>query len=120
MTAPHPKALLPPVVELCNEYLAMPGNGSGGSLHIVLDDGNLQDHHIQYCRDFASDRGDWRGAVLADKILALTRSQRHRLLRKITPPAWPQETAGPIQLEPPSRALTVAAAKALQEVEPCP
>ena len=55
---------------------------TGGSLHIVLDDGNLADHSIEFCRAYAIERGDVEGARLADALLLMTRTQRKRIYRR--------------------------------------
>lgn len=70
-TAPHPT-----LREMIRQYYELPGNGAGGSLHVVLDDGNIDSQSIQYCRAIAADRGDWRALIIADLLLA--RSQRGR------------------------------------------
>lgn len=55
---------------------------TGGSLHIVLDDGNLADRHVEFCRDFARERGDARGVRIATALLRMTRTQRRRIYRR--------------------------------------
>src|SRR6266436_2873498 len=62
------------------QYMELDGNAVGGSLHIFTDDGNCEDGHIVFCRDFAVWRGDTEGAELAAMILQLTHRQRRRLL----------------------------------------
>jgi hypothetical protein len=54
-----------------------------GSLHIVLDDGNYLDDHVRFCIGWAKAEGDREGAALAEVLLALTKSQRSRLDRKV-------------------------------------
>lgn len=53
----------------------------GGSLHIVLDDGNLEDGHIRFCIDSANERGDAAGAMLGRLLLEMTRTQRTKVYR---------------------------------------
>lgn len=69
---------------MASNYLATPGNGAGGSLHVVLDDANVADSDVRFCLACASKSGDWRGVLLAAAILALSKSQRHRLVRRIS------------------------------------
>lgn len=38
-------------IEMVTAYKAMPGHGVGGPLHIVLDDLNVEEHHIRWCVD---------------------------------------------------------------------
>lgn len=40
-------------------YYQLPGCGVGGPLHIVLDDLNVEDEHIQWCVDHLDERLDW-------------------------------------------------------------
>ncbi len=68
------------VLPLVESYYA--DNPTGGSLHIVLDDGNLADHHVKFCRDVARERGDDRGVQIAEAMLMMTRTQRHKIYRR--------------------------------------
>ena len=52
-------------------YYHIPGNEAGGNLHIVLDDKNIESHHIEWCRNEASKNGDHIGVWLADQLLSL-------------------------------------------------
>lgn len=56
---------------LIDRYYAMDGNGVGGSLHIVLDDGNHDRGSVQFCLDWAIREGDRAGEALARALLAL-------------------------------------------------
>jgi hypothetical protein len=56
-------------------------HGAGGSLHIVLDDGNLEDGSVQFCIDSAEERGDAAGAALGRLLLQMTRTQRAKVYR---------------------------------------
>lgn len=64
---------------MVREYYALEGNGAGGSLHIVLDDGNVETADVKRCRDYAVECADWRGVILADLLLLMTRRQRHKV-----------------------------------------
>jgi len=67
------------IIELARKYYEKCGNSSGGSLHIVLDDGNVSDHNVRYCREYAIKNGDADGVVLADALLYLSIEQRRKV-----------------------------------------
>lgn len=70
------KPTLPEVRPLIDEYYALPGNGAGGGLHIVLDDGNYERGNVQYCIDRASDEETRQLGLV---LLMLSNSQRRRM-----------------------------------------
>lgn len=59
----------PPDIEemlpLVAAYVAMEGNSVGGNLHIALDNGNLESHHLDWCQGYADAKGDREGSLLA-------------------------------------------------------
>lgn len=55
----------------------------GTSLHIVLDDGNIDDHHVEFCIEEAVSKGDKQGENLARIILSLSRRQRASLYKQL-------------------------------------
>lgn len=57
-------------------FYCVPGNGAGGSCHIVLDDDNIDDGSVSYCLHSALAKGDRLGAAMAQVLLRLSRSQR--------------------------------------------
>lgn len=57
-------------------------NPTGGGLHIVVDDQNLADSNVEFCIDFALERGDHYGAALALLMLHMTRTQRGRISQR--------------------------------------
>lgn len=71
------KMTLPEVVEDFAEYHAC--NPAWGSLHIVLDDGNVDDASVNCCLEHARDTGDIEGARLAEILLQLSKTQRLKL-----------------------------------------
>ena len=87
------KPTVPEVQPYVNAYYAMEGNGAGGSLHIVLDDGNVNDGHVQFCIEFAQERDDPDGVLLARVLLAMSPTQRLKLSRKS--PLFSIATRGP-------------------------
>jgi hypothetical protein len=72
---------VPAVLPLVRAYGSRPQNASGGSLHIVLEDGNVSDADIRWCRDVAAECGDADGVVLAEVLLSMSRTQRRKLAR---------------------------------------
>lgn len=75
------KPTVPEVLPLVRAYYAIPGNGVGGHLHVVLDDGNVEDHFVQFCREDAIAAGDAKGLELADLLLLMSKTQRRVLSR---------------------------------------
>ena len=73
--------LTPELYERFAAYLDK--NPTWGSLHIVLDDGNLETHHVEFCVEWARKKGDAEGAALAEILLAMTVAQRGRISRRI-------------------------------------
>lgn len=73
------KPTVPEVLPLVNAYYAMPGNGVGGSLHVVLEEGNVRDGDVEFCRQIAIDDDDPEGVVLAEILLRMSRTQRLKL-----------------------------------------
>lgn len=61
---------------LVDRFCEFPGNESGGSLHIVLDDGNIEREHVEFCRDWARDHDDPAGEAFAELLLTLTDEER--------------------------------------------
>jgi hypothetical protein len=73
------KPTVPEVLPLVEAYYALPGNSVGGSLHVVLDDGNVEDDHVRSCLEYARERGDKEGVELAEVLLRMSRTQRNKL-----------------------------------------
>ena len=73
------KPTVPDVLPIAKAYLAKPGNAVGGSLHIVLDDGNVQDSHVDHCIERARERGDEDGVLLATLLRQMSRTQRLKI-----------------------------------------
>jgi hypothetical protein len=81
VSAPKAKHRVPDVVKMMRAYYATEGNEAGGYLHIVLDDGNLGDDSIRFCRSECEAARDRAGVRLADILLEMSPSQRKRLYR---------------------------------------
>lgn len=95
MTASDRPTITPEMVERFARYLE--ANPTWGSLHIVLDDDNIEDGHVRFCQKWAEEHDDPEGAELAAILLTLTESQRGRLGRKAAEsphaPFYPTRTA---------------------------
>jgi hypothetical protein len=71
------KLTLPEVVDRFRAYRE--ANPTWGSLHIVLDDGNVRNKHVTYCAELALENGDAEGFELAGLLLQLSTTQRQKL-----------------------------------------
>lgn len=71
------KPTIPEVVERFRAYHRF--NPVWGSLHIVLDDGNVSDAHVLFCVAEARSRNDAEGERLALILLEMSRTQRRKL-----------------------------------------
>lgn len=71
----------PPSVELVERMRAyLERHPEGGALHVILD-GNIGALAVMFCESFAWRQGDAEGVWLARQILALSKSQRVKLMR---------------------------------------
>lgn len=84
MTAPNNQPLSK---EAFNRFKAYQhqhfGNGSS-CFHIVLENKNIKDGHVQFCRELAVKRNDQEALELADILLSLSKSQRLKLANKLS------------------------------------
>jgi hypothetical protein len=71
------------VISLIRSYYAKEGNEAGGLLHVVLDDGNLERSHIEYCGEQACAAGDVDGFRIVCMLLSMTPTQRRRCYRRV-------------------------------------
>lgn len=79
------------VLAKAKAYYTKPGNGCGGSLHIVLDDGNTEPDHVQWCIDHAIETDDEDGVALATDLLALSQAQRDSVYARLHGHPEPEE-----------------------------
>lgn len=93
---PDPKLVDP----LVAEFLALPGNEAGGLLHIVLDDSNVEEEHVEFCRDQARAANDEDAYWLAQLLLCLTEEQRWSM-DFVCPCCRPSASAPPEPPRPP-------------------
>lgn len=73
------KPTIPEVIERFRTYYRAPGNGAWGSLHVVLDDGNVRDDHVRGCIEWAIERSDKEGEELARILLRMSKTQRGKI-----------------------------------------
>lgn len=80
MTPPDRPSITPEVVDRFAAYYRE--NPAWGSVHVVLDDHNLQHCSVDFCIGWAVENGDAEGEALARILRSMSRSQRVRLGRK--------------------------------------
>jgi hypothetical protein len=73
---PTVEKVLPLVRYYCNHELA---TGLGGSLHIFVEDGNVDDNHIKMCKEFAIKEGDALCPPLCDVLMDMSKTQRNEI-----------------------------------------
>lgn len=79
MTPPDRPTITPELVE---RFRAYPLRDAGwGSLHVVLEDGNVETVFVEGAISWAEEHGDAEGAALARILLSMSRSQRGRIGR---------------------------------------
>ena len=69
------------VLPLVEEYYRKPGNMVGGNLHVVLEDHNIQNYHLDFCLKEAHAVGDEDGVMLAELLLKMSKTQRLKICR---------------------------------------
>lgn len=52
---------------------------AGGSLHVVIDDGNLEDHFVESCIEYARKNNDHYGIIIGELLLEFTVEERDML-----------------------------------------
>lgn len=58
-------------------------NTNKTSLHMVLNNKNIKDDHINYCLEQARQYGDEQGVSLAETLLNMSKTQRLKLVSSI-------------------------------------
>lgn len=56
---------------------------TGGPLHIVTDDQNVEDDHLKFCRRYAEAEGDIAGLTLLDMLEKLDPEQRYGVIKQV-------------------------------------
>lgn len=64
------------VITLSEKYYET--EGTGGCLHIVLDDGNYRDSDVTFCKEYSIKHKDYFGEVLATLLEQLTEEEREQ------------------------------------------
>jgi len=72
--------IVPPLVERFRAYLET--HGAWGSLHVALEDGNVDDTSVRWCKAWACKEGDTEGEALADVLLTMTKTQRLKIAQR--------------------------------------
>lgn len=72
---------VPEVIEVVRDYYEKPGNGAGGTFHVVLDDGNIEDKFVKWCIEQAQSLGDSDGVAMGALLLLMTKTQRAKIYR---------------------------------------
>ncbi len=71
------KPCIPDVVEQFAAYYM--DNPAWGSLHIVLDDGNVDTSHVDFCIEYAKQNDDSAGVALGQILARMSKAQRLKL-----------------------------------------
>lgn len=73
------KPAIPDVLDRFVAYFHADGNSVWGSLHCVLDDGNVSNSDVEHAIVWATERGDLEGEALGRILLKMSRTQRLKL-----------------------------------------
>lgn len=68
------------LILLIKKYYSREGNGAGGNLHIILDDGNMEDDWINYCKQECIKKKDKDGVIICNKLLKLSYKEKQEIL----------------------------------------
>jgi hypothetical protein len=71
------KPTVPDVLPMVRAYRAK--HGVGGSLHNVLEDGNVKTRDIAFCVERAQKAGDLESVQLGEMLLAMSQTQRKKI-----------------------------------------
>jgi hypothetical protein len=77
MTAPSATITVPEVLDRFKAYHL--DHPVWHSLHIVLEDFNVDNHHVEWCIEYAIKEGDKEGEELAKILLQMSKSQRLKI-----------------------------------------
>lgn len=69
------KEFKPFINQLISYYYKVLENHTGGYLHIVLDDGNIEHANIVWCREECEQNNDSFGVFLCDVLLEFTEDE---------------------------------------------
>jgi hypothetical protein len=74
------------LIKLCNAWYRLEGNEVGGSLHLVLDDDNIEDEHVAFCIGWAIEHDDAAGAALGMVLRCISEEDRRAVVERINRP----------------------------------
>lgn len=69
---------VPDVKPLVRAYSNKPENIAGGALHLVLDDGNIDDASIDLCIESALAAGDAEAVTIGRLLRRMSKTQRRK------------------------------------------
>jgi len=75
-------AFSPVILDLIQYYYNELDNCTGGNLHVVLDDGNLDDQMIWACQEDCEKKGDHFGYLIATVLRGFNLEQRESMYAK--------------------------------------
>lgn len=78
------KPTIPEVLDLFIAYKNKPENICWGNLHIVLDDQNVADIFVDFCKNQALEKGDEDGVRLCNILLSMSKTQRLKISREVS------------------------------------
>lgn len=79
MTAPNNQPLSKEDYQRFRSYVKQ----NPRTFHIVLEDYNVKNNHVEFCKGLAEKADDAEGIALADILLGLSKSQRLKLAKKL-------------------------------------
>jgi hypothetical protein len=77
------KITAPEIIKKSIHYYSLDGNSSGGNLHIVLDDGNIENSSIEFCMKKCIENNDLLGLELCQMLLSASKTQRKKIYNNI-------------------------------------
>ena len=72
----------PVIKELIQYYYDDLENSTGGYCHIALDDGNVEDGYLWWCREECRKHGDHFGRFIMEVLREFTVEERERMYEK--------------------------------------
>lgn len=66
--------------QIVRSFVHKEGNIAGGSLHVVLEDGNTDIKSVVHCREYAQQQDDSDGVFVANILAMFTRSEREDIV----------------------------------------
>lgn len=76
-----PKPTLPEVLPLIRAVYGREGGGGGCCLHILTEDGNVENSHVHFCLERAREQNHADCIAAAEMLLKMTKTQRTKVYR---------------------------------------